>query len=164
MRRRLVSATLNAARGQCARKDTFTLLVQLLFPSFPIGAPGIALLLLRATVAFTLLIRGSACLPEAADRPVVYISSLVALLGGGLLSVGFLTPIAATGGGIVVILAAAKILPGCASSLFDSGLGLTFGVAILLALVILGPGAYSIDARLFGRREIIIPRANSRQT
>ncbi len=28
---------------------------------------------------------------------------------------------------------------------------------ILVALVFLGPGAFSLDARLFGRREIIIP-------
>ena len=29
--------------------------------------------------------------------------------------------------------------------------------AISAALVLLGPGAFSVDARLFGRREIIIP-------
>ncbi len=29
--------------------------------------------------------------------------------------------------------------------------------AMSLILVLLGPGAYSLDARLFGRREIIIP-------
>jgi uncharacterized membrane protein YphA (DoxX/SURF4 family) len=29
---------------------------------------------------------------------------------------------------------------------------------VALAVVLLGPGALSIDARLFGRREIIIPR------
>jgi len=29
--------------------------------------------------------------------------------------------------------------------------------AISAALVLLSPGAYSLDARLFGRREIIIP-------
>jgi len=29
--------------------------------------------------------------------------------------------------------------------------------AMSAALVLLGPGAFSLDARLFGRREIIIP-------
>jgi uncharacterized membrane protein YphA (DoxX/SURF4 family) len=31
--------------------------------------------------------------------------------------------------------------------------------AMSLALVLLGPGAISLDARLFGRREIIIPES-----
>ena len=30
--------------------------------------------------------------------------------------------------------------------------------AISAALALLGPGAFSLDARLFGRREIIIPQ------
>jgi hypothetical protein len=32
---------------------------------------------------------------------------------------------------------------------------------ISIALVCLGPGAFSLDARLFGRREIIIPDSAS---
>jgi hypothetical protein len=28
---------------------------------------------------------------------------------------------------------------------------------MLVAVIVLGPGAFSVDARLFGRREIIIP-------
>jgi uncharacterized membrane protein YphA (DoxX/SURF4 family) len=31
---------------------------------------------------------------------------------------------------------------------------------ISLAIVLLGPGAFSLDARLFGRREIVIPEAS----
>jgi hypothetical protein len=37
-----------------------------------------------------------------------------------------------------------------------------FLVAVAAALVLLGPGALSIDARLFGRREIVVPRAPRR--
>jgi hypothetical protein len=34
-------------------------------------------------------------------------------------------------------------------------------VAVALALVLLGPGAYSLDARFFGLRQIIIPPTRS---
>ena len=110
-----------------------------------------------------MLIRDGACLPEAADRPVVYIASALGILAGGLLLVGFLTTFAGIGGGMVAMLTAFKVLPICSSGGFDSRLGLIFGLAILLALAILGPGAYSIDARLFGRREIIIPPVRARE-
>ena len=127
------------------------------------GLPGIALLLLRTTVGLTMVIRDGACLPEAADRPVVYVASVLGILAGVLLLVGFLTTFAGIGGGMVAMLTAFKVLPICSSSGFDSRLGLIFGLAILLALAILGPGAYSIDARLFGRREIIIPPSRARE-
>jgi uncharacterized membrane protein YphA (DoxX/SURF4 family) len=139
------------------------LLLQRSSYSFPMGLPGIALLLLRTTVGLTMLIRGGACLPEGADRSGVYIASALGILAGGLLLVGFLTMFAGIGGGMVAMLTAFKVLPICASGGFDSRLGLIFGLAILLALAILGPGAYSIDARLFGRREIIIPPVSTRE-
>jgi uncharacterized membrane protein YphA (DoxX/SURF4 family) len=110
-----------------------------------------------------MVIRDGACLPEAADRPVFYVASVLGILAGGLLSVGFLTTVAGIGGGMVAMLTAFKILPVCSSGGFDSRQGFIFGLAILLALAILGPGAYSIDARLFGRREIIIPPASGRE-
>lgn len=42
--------------------------------------------------------------------------------------------------------------PALASSIAHLNLAI-----ICVALVLLGPGAFSLDARLFGRREIIIP-------
>jgi uncharacterized membrane protein YphA (DoxX/SURF4 family) len=131
--------------------------------SFPTGLPGIALLLLRTTVGLTMLTRDGMCLPEGADEPFVYVASVLGILAGGLLSVGFLTTLAGIGGGMVAMLMAFKVLPICSSGGFDSRLGLIFGLAILLALAVLGPGAYSIDARLFGRREIIIPPVSARE-
>ena len=46
---------------------------------------------------------------------------------------------------------------------FEGRVSLVFGIAILVAIVLQGPGAYSLDARIFGRREIIIPRITPHQ-
>ncbi len=101
-------------------------------------------------------------MPEAADKPALYLVSGSGMVAGGLLAIGLFTPLAVIAGGAAVVLIALNILSGCPSGGFDSRLGLIFGLAILLALALLGPGAYSIDARLFGFREIIIPRADRR--
>src|SRR5256712_13139836 len=85
------------------RKDRRILLLQRSSYSFPMGLPGIALLLLRTTVGLTMLIRDGACLPEAADRPVVYVAGALGILAGGLLLVGFLTTFAGIGGGMVAM-------------------------------------------------------------
>jgi hypothetical protein len=60
--------------------------------------------------------------------------------------------------GVQFALIVMRLMPACGGSIFDSPMSLMFGVAILLAILGSGPGAYSLDARLFGRREIIIPK------
>jgi hypothetical protein len=123
------------------------------------GLPGMALLLLRTTVGLTMVIRDGACLPEGRpDRSSTFQVSW-GFWPAVFSRLAFSLCFAGIGGGMVAMLTAFKVLPICASGGFDSPLGFIFGLAILLALVILGPGAYSIDPRLFGRREIIIPRA-----
>ena len=86
---------------------------------------------------------------------------LAALAAGGLLFVGFATPIVAA----IVAAGAAGIelslLPASTPNLLDSGMSLIFGLTMLVAIVGLGPGAFSVDARVFGRREIIIPPRRS---
>lgn len=115
--------------------------VQRLFSTFPTGGAGIGLLLLRLTAGFCLVIRNRTSFDGT--WPAISIGS-TAVLSAVLLVVGFLTPVAG-------ILAVAAALLGNGSS----------GVALALvaaALVLLGPGAYSVDGRLFGRREIVIVR------
>ena len=87
----------------------------------------------------------------------VWFLGLAALVGGGLLLIGFLTPVvgALVAGGAVSI--ALSVFPACTQTLFDSKPALVFALTMLLTLIGLGPGAYSVDARVFGRREIIIP-------
>ncbi|HEY6330300.1 MAG TPA: hypothetical protein VI756_13255 [Blastocatellia bacterium] len=87
------------------------------------------------------------------------IVGLVAVLGGLLLIIGFLTPVAAILAGLGAI--GIELLWG-AAPLSGSGGWLSTGLVVIMAasVVLLGPGAFSIDARLFGRREIIIPPAS----
>jgi hypothetical protein len=73
---------------------------------------------------------------------------------GALLTIGLLTPVAA-------ILAALEA--GCRHGLLDTNLSMALASVILVAVVLLGPGAFSVDARLFGRREVIIPPLSSSQ-
>jgi hypothetical protein len=89
-----------------------------------------------------------------------------ALASAGLLLVGLLTPIVALLVGLGGIGIELLLLPACTSPLFNSRILLVFSITILLAIIVLGPGALSVDARLFGRREITIsaPIARSSRT
>ena len=112
---------------------------------FPSGAPGIALVLLRLSVALTVLLVGYARRDELA---VVLLAALVVLTTG--LIIGFLTP-------ILAILAMAVQFTG--SSGFDIPNTAFAAISLIdaLALALLGPGAYSIDAARFGRRVVELP-------
>lgn len=115
---------------------------------FPPGGPGIGLLLLRISVAagfvFTVAIRTDV----SSNHPLFFVP---ALLIGLALTIGVLTPYLSF---IVCVYALV--------SLFGAGshLDVLLFAALLLnsaALGLLGPGAYSVDARLFGRRVVVVP-------
>jgi uncharacterized membrane protein YphA (DoxX/SURF4 family) len=82
---------------------------------------------------------------------------LAALACGALLLVGLLTQIAAALAGLGAIGVALSLLPACTPSIFNSKPAIVFAGTILAGIILLGPGAFSLDARAFGRREIIIP-------
>jgi len=78
---------------------------------------------------------------------------------GAALLAGILTPIAGLLAGFGAIGCGFSFLPSPAvSNLIDSKLVVLLIAIVAAAIVCLGPGAFSVDARLFGRREIIIPR------
>lgn len=116
---------------------------------FPHGGPGIGLLLLRIAVAAMFALNVTHGFNVSSNSVYWLAISLIALVSIGLL-LGFLTPILAI---ITCIAAAANLL------LSDDPNNLVYVVRILTAsaLFLLGPGAYSIDARLFGLRVTVVP-------
>ena len=112
-----------------------------LFSSFARGWPGVGLLLLRIVSGGLLIMDGvEKC------RAGLLMAGLFAMVDGALLVTGLWTPIA---GPLVIVLSAWGILvqhqdplPGVLLAAIGAALGLV------------GPGALSLDARLFGWKRI----------
>jgi len=116
-----------------------------LFSSFARGWPGIGLLLLRIVCGGFLVIDGTdKC---QAGHPIgVLIGGLFTIVDGALLVTGLWTPIA---GPLVIVLSAWGILV----QHQDPHPGILLA-AIGAALGLVGPGALSLDARLFGWKRL----------
>jgi uncharacterized membrane protein YphA (DoxX/SURF4 family) len=71
--------------------------------------------------------------------------------------IGFLTPAASAAATVgYLIRGVSSFLMAAANNHVSTSTAFNLA-AMSAALVLLGPGAFSLDARLFGRREIIIP-------
>jgi uncharacterized membrane protein YphA (DoxX/SURF4 family) len=129
--------------------------LQRTFSGFPTGYPGFALLLLRLVVGGGA--SSQAWLLMFANHGAVNMSVVVALVAfviGVALIIGLMTPIASVllaSGGLFLTLDS-SILGHL--SLFESGMARLEFIVMSVALIFLGPGTLSLDARLYGRREI----------
>jgi len=133
--------------------------MQRLFSTFPDGPPGAGLLLLRAAIGGSLLVLGGIHLvPQAGGWSLAI--GLVAAVSGASLLIGFLTPLGVLAGLVAIGLALVWPSPAC-RALPNGKLAALLLAVFTAAVALLGPGAISLDARLFGRREINIPRARN---
>ena len=119
--------------------------MQRLFSMFPPGLPGLALLLLRASVAIALVVE---CYGRQRDLSgwIQAAAILVSLAS----SLGYLTPVVA-----VMDLVLHTLIWSCLG--IGSAAAATTISLDAIALALLGPGAYSIDYYRFGRRQVILP-------
>jgi uncharacterized membrane protein YphA (DoxX/SURF4 family) len=116
--------------------------------------------LLRLTIALNTVSSGVGALVGSSSHAIsVWAVGSLAIAVGAAIFVGFLTPAAS------VAATAGYLMTGVSSFLMtgannDVSTAAAFNLAAMsAALVLLGPGAFSLDARFFGRREIIIPEA-----
>ena len=119
-----------------------------LYSTFAGGWPGMGLLLMRSVIGCVLMVRASLRL-WGDPPPTITITAVILLVAGLLLVLGVCTPIVGTS---VAVIEVWKILtqPG------DRWLWLLLGTASV-ALAMLGPGRWSIDARLFGWKRVEAP-------
>lgn len=122
--------------------------VRRLYSTFAFGWPGVALLFMRLIAAAALLAR---VLLNLESRPPAwpFVLTAVTVVAGVFLLLGLWTPIV---GGLMAAVEFGRVF--ARQGDFWSHILLA---TLCVALMLLGPGAWSVDARLFGWKRIEIP-------
>jgi hypothetical protein len=118
---------------------------------FPQGGPGLALLLLRISVAAIYYINVRNWFGVSSNGLFIVATLLISIS----LIIGFLTP-------YLSVIACASAVANLLIAPHSGNLIYIFSPFDAAALALLGPGAYSVDARLFGRRVTVIPPRRDR--
>ncbi len=119
--------------------------LQRLYSNFANGWPGRGLLLLRLAIALFLIKR---CLTNRSLNDGDLWLSAGSAVGGLFLLGGLWTPVAGVATALLEIWIAIRTVDAQEAHLLCA--------ALACGLTVLGPGAWSLDARLFGRRRISI--------
>jgi len=132
---------------------------------FPDRWPGAGLLLLRTAGGAVLISQGAAYF-GVKHHSMFLVLTVVCVMSavGLLLVVGFLTRFVALVATLAGIGYISSRFPGSNVGPLGTPMTAALSAVIAVAIVCMGPGAISLDARLFGRREIIIPPSLSKSS
>ncbi len=122
--------------------------MQRLFSTFPNGWPGRGLLLLRLGVGIALASFGTSDFLAASGEPAALARDSIEAAGAIFLIIGLWTPVAGT----VIALDELWIARSLYSSRPDGHWNHVLLAVLTAGVAMVGPGAWSIDARLFGRK------------
>jgi putative oxidoreductase len=129
-------------------------ILQRLFSTFPDSWPGFGLLLLRFSLGTALIYIGTAGLSRRPSETISFAQHLIAAAGGISLLAGLWTPLIGTLVALDEVWIALSL-----SSRHQEDTSVHIFLAILaISVAMLGPGAWSIDACLFGRKRFDIDR------
>jgi putative oxidoreductase len=123
-------------------------ILQRLFSTFPNSWPGFGLLIQRLGVGIALMYLGTSRLLGTPGAPVAVARDFVEAAGGIFLLAGFWTPVM----GALLAIDEVWIALSLNSSHSDNRLIHILLAVLTAGVAMLGPGAWSIDARLFGRK------------
>ncbi len=148
-----------ASRSECLTLELGCTL-QRLYSTFPSGWPGLGLLLLRVCISIVLICSGIASFSIASAEGIAVSRELIGAAAGVFLLVGLWTPIV----GALAAFDEAWIALAFFSLSGDWKWDRIFLSVVAASLAMLGPGAWSIDARLFGRKRFDIDRTQGKKS
>ena len=133
--------------------------LQRLFSTFPNSWPGVGLVLIRGCLSLALFYFASASLSGNPSEPITVAQKSIAAAGGIFLLAGLWTPAM----GVLMALNEVSIALSFSSAQPEATWIHVFLAVIAASVAMLGPGAWSIDARLYGRKRFDIDRTRGKR-
>jgi putative oxidoreductase len=116
-------------------------------------------MLIRVCLSLALFYFGTTGLPEKFSEPVLFVQKSIAVVGGFFLLAGLWTPAVAA----LIAINELSIALSISSFQREETWIHIFLAVIAVGVAMLGPGAWSIDARLFGRKRFDVDRSRGKR-